>query len=78
MSIFQHPHLTRGIVKTPKGAFVISRGLVEMPADIGESLGWRQVDDDDDMPSTAAIAQARAAHGAGRRSSTERHSGESA
>jgi hypothetical protein len=78
MSIFQHPHLTRGIVKTPKGAFVISRGLVEMPADIGESLGWRLVDDDDDMPSSAEIAHARAAHGAGRRSSTERHNGESA
>jgi hypothetical protein len=79
MSIFQHPHLTRGIVKTPKGAFVISRGLVEMPADVGESLGWRLVDeDDDDMLSSAELARARAAHGAGRRSSTERHSGESA
>jgi len=48
MSLFQHPHLTRGIVQTPKGAFIISRGRVEMPDDIGESLGWRAVDRDDD------------------------------
>ena len=41
MSMFHHPHLTRGVVKTAKGAFVITRGLVEMPADIGEALGWR-------------------------------------
>lgn len=45
MGIFQHPHLIRGIVKTAKGAFVISRGLVETPDDIGESLGWRRIDD---------------------------------
>lgn len=44
MSLFQHPHLTRGIVKTPKGAFVISRGRVEMPDAIGEALGWRCID----------------------------------
>jgi hypothetical protein len=40
MSVFHHPHLTRGIVKTPKGSFVIVRGLVEAPDEIGESLGW--------------------------------------
>ena len=44
MSVFQHPHLTRGIVKTPKGSFVIVRGLVEAPDEIGESLGWQPVD----------------------------------
>jgi hypothetical protein len=44
MSTFQHPHLTRGVIKTPNGAFVVSRGLVEMPDDIGESLGWLRVD----------------------------------
>ena len=48
MSLFRHPHRTRGIVKTAKGAFVISRGLVEMPDEIGESLGWRPVDRDDE------------------------------
>jgi hypothetical protein len=58
MSIFLHPHLTRGIVKTPGGAFVISRGRVEMPADLGASLGWRLVDDDDETPA-AAIASSR-------------------
>ena len=52
MSLFQHPHLTRGIVKTPGGAFAISRGLVEMPDEIGLSLGWRLVDEDDDAPAS--------------------------
>ena len=46
MALFQHPHLTRGIVKTPKGAFVITRGFVSAPDEIGESLGWRRVDSD--------------------------------
>ena|SRR5712691_5235139 len=50
MSVFQHPHLTRGVVKTAKGAFIISRGLVDMPDEIGESLGWRPVDPDNDTP----------------------------
>ena len=44
MGLFQHPHLTRGVVKTAKGAFVISRGLVDMPDELGESLGWRPAD----------------------------------
>ena len=44
MALFQHPHLTRGIVQTPKGAFVITRGFVSAPDEIGESLGWRRVD----------------------------------
>jgi hypothetical protein len=78
MSIFQHPHLTRGIVKTPRGAFAISRGLVEMPAEIGESLGWREIDSDDDKGSPSAeMARVRATQGAATRSA-ERHSGESA
>jgi len=46
MSVFHHPHLTRGIVKTPKGSFVIVRGLVEAPDEIGEALGWDRVDAD--------------------------------
>ena len=40
MSVFHHPHLTRGIVTTPKGSFLIVRGLVEAPDEVGESLGW--------------------------------------
>jgi hypothetical protein len=47
MSVFQHPHLTRGIVKTSKGAFLVTRGLVEAPDDIGEELGWRPVSSDE-------------------------------
>jgi hypothetical protein len=40
MRVFQHPHLTRGIVTTAKGSFIVTRGLVEMPDEIGEALGW--------------------------------------
>jgi hypothetical protein len=61
MSVFQHPHLSRGIVKTAVGAFVISRGLVEMPDEIGESLGWRAVDREDEGPSDARRQGADAA-----------------
>ena len=49
MSMFQHPHLTRGVVQTAKGAFMISRGLVDLPDEIGESLGWRQVEKIDEV-----------------------------
>jgi len=48
MSVFQHPHLTRGIVKTARGSFIVKRGLVEAPDEIGEELGWQPVDTDDD------------------------------
>ena len=47
MSLFKHPHLTRGIVRTANGAFVVTRGLVEAPDHVGESQGWTLVDDDD-------------------------------
>lgn len=56
MSVFQHPHLTRGIVKTPNGAFFVSRGLVEMPDHVGESLGWRPVERDDDQSADTRLA----------------------
>jgi hypothetical protein len=62
MSLFQHPHLTRGIVKTPKGAFVISRGRVEMPDAIGEALGWRCVDFGPDTEVAKAAPGATRAH----------------
>ena len=52
MGMFQHPHLIRGIARTPKGAFVVSRGLVEVPDEVGESLGWRPADSADDTPPT--------------------------
>ena len=47
MSLFQHPHLTRGIVHTPMGAFKVNRGLVDLPDDLGASLGWRLVENHD-------------------------------
>jgi hypothetical protein len=43
MSVFRHPHLTRGTVQTATGAFFVSRGLVEVPDEVGELLGWRRV-----------------------------------
>jgi hypothetical protein len=46
MSVFQHPHLTRGIVKTAWGSFIVKRGLVDVPDEIGEELGWQPVDTD--------------------------------
>jgi hypothetical protein len=50
MAMFQHPHLTRGVVTTPRGSFVISRGFVSAPDEIGESLGWRRVDVEQEPP----------------------------
>lgn len=45
MARYQHPHLTRGVVHTPMGAFTVNRGIVELPDEIGESLGWTAVSD---------------------------------
>jgi hypothetical protein len=59
MAVFQHPHLTRGIVMTPKGAFVITRGFVSAPDEIGDSLGWRRVDEESPMASQAQLASIR-------------------
>ncbi len=63
MGMFQHPHLTRGIVRTPKGAFVITRGLVEVPDELGEALGWQPADAEDETP-TATFRSAAPASGA--------------
>jgi hypothetical protein len=54
MSVFQHPHRLYGTIRTPLGAFVVSRGLVEAPDDVGETLGWRRVDGDDPAASPRA------------------------
>jgi hypothetical protein len=59
MSVFHHPHLTRGIVKTPKGSFVIVRGLVEAPDEIGESLGWLPVELAGPSPAAPVNASSR-------------------
>jgi hypothetical protein len=63
MSVFQHPHLTRGIVQTAKGAFLVTRGLVEAPDDIGEELGWRSVGSDGQTPLELATSSHGGAHG---------------
>jgi hypothetical protein len=55
MGVFQHPHLTRGIVKTARGSFVVKRGLVDVPDEIGEELGWQLVDADHYGTETRAL-----------------------
>lgn len=50
MAVFRHPHLIRGIVHTPHGAFKIDRGLANLPDDIGEALGWPRLDDEHTQP----------------------------
>lgn len=56
MGLYQHPHLTRGVVHTPEGAFRINRGIVELPDELGESLGWTAVmPDGDGEPALAAV-----------------------
>jgi len=47
MATFQHPFLIRGVVRLASGAFLISRGRVELPDEVGEPLGWRKIEDDD-------------------------------
>lgn len=46
MALFRHPHLVRGIVHTPHGAFAINRGFADLPEEIGESLGWPRIEND--------------------------------
>lgn len=55
MSLYRHPHLTRGVMHTPQGAFRINRGVVDLPDELGESLGWNPVLFDDDEPATARV-----------------------
>ena len=55
MPLFRHPCLVRGIVHTPYGAFSLVRGLVEMPDEIGESLGWQRFDDEEATSGPASL-----------------------
>lgn len=55
MGLFRHPHLTRGVVHTPGGAFLIERGVAAVPDEIGEALGWARVDEDPE-PAQAHVA----------------------
>jgi hypothetical protein len=59
MSVFQHPHLTRGIVKTARGSFIVKRGLVDVPDEIGEELGWQPVDTDSGYQAELSTLRAR-------------------
>jgi hypothetical protein len=45
MSKFRHPHLVRGILHTPVGAFEVRRGVVEAPEALGEQFGWAKLED---------------------------------
>jgi hypothetical protein len=57
MGLFRHPHLVRGIVHTSEGAFLIERGVAELPDDVGATLGWIPLDDEADaLMSTQAAA----------------------
>jgi len=53
MSLFRHPHLTRGIIRTPHGAFTVTRGIVDAPDDVGQSLGWQPIEEEDERANDA-------------------------
>ena len=62
MGLFRHPHLVRGIVHTSEGAFLIERGVAELPDDVGAALGWTPLEDEDaGLMSTPSPAPKRAA-----------------
>ena len=59
MGLYLHPHLTRGVMHTPEGAFKINRGIVDLPDELGEALGWTAVKaDGDDVPELAVVRRA--------------------
>lgn len=64
MALFRHPHLIRGIVHTSKGSFAVSRGLVEVPDEVGESLGWVRLELEDKRDGPAPTAGDLARSGA--------------
>jgi hypothetical protein len=65
MGLFRHPHLVRGIVHTSEGAFLIERGVAELPDDVGAALGWTPLDDEADaLMSAQATAAKRTADSA--------------
>jgi hypothetical protein len=47
MSKFRHPHLVRGILHTPAGAFEVRRGIVDAPDALGEQFGWPKLEESD-------------------------------
>jgi hypothetical protein len=65
MSLYRHPHLTRGVMHTPQGAFRITRGFVDLPDELGESLGWTPVlfESDESAPAAVPLSAPRADRG---------------
>ncbi len=64
-TLFRHPHLTRGIVHTTGGNFVIQRGLVRVPEAVGAWHGWQRVQSDDPRESglpDQSLARGAAGH----------------
>lgn len=59
MGVFRHPHLTRGVIRTPQGAFTVSRGVVRVPDEIGESQGWQRLDAEDHQHQSETSTGAR-------------------
>jgi hypothetical protein len=46
-TLFRHPHLTRGVVHTSEGSFVVQRGLIRVPDALGAWHGWQRVQPDE-------------------------------
>ena len=46
-TLFRHPHLTRGVVHTSEGCFIVQRGLVRVPDAVGAWHGWKRVHPDE-------------------------------
>jgi hypothetical protein len=44
MPKFRHPCVTHGVVQTPAGRFMVTRGIVDAPEDVGALCGWTPVD----------------------------------
>ena len=73
MGRFLHPHLVRGIVCTSMGSFSISRGIVDAPDHVGESFGWKRLEQDQaDANPQPAVAPSDSTGIGGSRSSTPR------
>ncbi len=63
MGLYRHPHLVRGVVHTPQGAYQIDRGLVQVPDEVGDLLGWKRVDEEQaPLPRSARPAGPNADH----------------
>jgi hypothetical protein len=58
-TLFRHPHLTRGVVHTSGGSFVIQRGLVRVPEAVGAWHGWQRVQSDGSPDASASTESMR-------------------